>query len=85
MAEGKIVDGGKVHLRPHGRMAGLARLYSKPGLKLNLARIVEDDAQIDGLAKVLTRGIDTITTTDGRLDTRELAAYLLRAMKGGEP
>lgn len=83
MAEPRIVWG-SAHLRPHpnGPLGGLARLYGKtPGLKMNLAQVVEDDKAVDTLAKLLSQGIERVTTKDGRLDMRELSAFVLNAMK----
>jgi hypothetical protein len=48
---------------------------------LRLERILEDTASIEGLATLLTQGIEHVTTKDGRLDTRDLAAFVLAEMR----
>ncbi len=50
------------------------------GTSLNLARVLDETEAVEGLARCLTQGIDKVTTKDGRLDTRELAAFVLREM-----
>ncbi len=42
---------------------------------------LDDFVSVDALARLLTEGIDKVTTKDGRLDTKELAAFVLRHMR----
>lgn len=59
----------------------IGQLY--PGAKgeVEVQRMLDDLVGVDALARLLTEGIDKTLTTDGRLDTKELAAFVLRAMR----
>lgn len=47
----------------------------------NIFDMVEGLEATDTLAVLLTKGIEKVTTTDGRLDTRDLAAFILTELK----
>jgi len=66
--------------RPAFGIRKALRTLHGTGASLSLKQAMEDTASIDGLSVVLTRGIEQCTTKDGRLDTRDLAAYLLKIM-----
>ena len=50
---------------------------------VNVQAMMDDLYGVDVLAKLLTQGIEEVTRVDGRLDTRDLAAFVLRAMNKG--
>ena len=51
---------------------------------VELAAALDDFAGVEGLAMVLTEGIQACTTQDGRLDTKDLAAYLWTVMRANQ-
>jgi len=51
-----------------------------PSPEVPLPVAMAADLAIDGLARLLTSAIETCTTTDGRLDMRDVAGHVLVAM-----
>lgn len=51
---------------------------------IELEKAMDDFAGVEGLALVLTEGIQACTTKDGRLDTKDLAAYLWTVMRANQ-
>lgn len=58
----------------------IGKLYS-PGETREITAMMDDFVAVDALARLLTEGIDKVTTKDGRLDTKDLAAFVLRHMR----
>lgn len=70
----------RAHVRPHSGL--LRRLGVQPGAgPVNITKLLDDVVAVDALAGVLTRGIEAVTTSDGRLDTKDLAAFVLRQIR----
>lgn len=63
-----------------GMRARLTSLGLVPNAQ-TIGRVMEDIVAVDALARILTEAIDASTTKDGRLDTKDVAAFVLRRMK----
>jgi hypothetical protein len=48
---------------------------------IDIQKALDDLVTVDALSLVLTEGINSVTRTDGRLDTKDLAAFVLQRMK----
>jgi hypothetical protein len=71
----------KAHLRAHPNlMRRLGALHGEQKVE-NVARVLDELTAVDSLAVLLTEGINTVTAKDGRLDTKDLAAFVLKRMK----
>jgi hypothetical protein len=70
-------------VRPGGGLSrAMGILHGQNGpAHLPLSRILEDTDAVEGLARVLTQGIESVMTKDGRLDTKDLAAYVLAELQ----
>ena len=57
------------------------------GTSFSVSEALDETVAIDSFSRLLTEGIERVTTKDGRLDTKDLAAYVLREMKNssGKP
>ena len=67
-----------------------ARVRPTPALKRRLGiqfgdkvadrvdKILDNEVAVDALARLLTEGMETVVSKDGRLDTKDLAAFLLK-------
>lgn len=67
--------------RPTRRLkAQLEVLHGKHFVE-RMDRVVEDVITIDALAKVLDQAMEKSVTKDGRMDLRDVAAYVLAEMK----
>jgi hypothetical protein len=58
----------------------IGALYG-PRANVGVDQILADYVGVEALAKLLTEGIDSVTAKDGRLDTKDLAAFVMARMK----
>jgi hypothetical protein len=62
--------------------ARLARTLKQMGVgNASVEDLLDLSVGVEALAGVLTQGIEACLTKDGRLDTKDLAAFVLRRMK----
>jgi hypothetical protein len=60
----------------------LGQLYGPEAAAMgDMNRALDDFIGVDALARLLTEGIESVTTKDGRLDAKDLAAFVMRHMK----
>ena len=67
--------------RPTARMAAL--LGKREVTLADVLSMVEREDAIHRLARILDRGLESGITTDGRLDLREVAAFVLKEVALG--
>lgn len=73
---------GVAHATPAAK--SLARKLGHRETRLiNPIGLLDEIVAVDGLARLLTRGIELHTSADGRLDVRGIAAHVLSAMTKG--
>ena len=58
-----------------------AEIIHGVGSPSRVDQIMEDEVAVNALAGLLTRAIESCQAKDGRLDMRDVAAYVLREMK----
>ena len=76
----KVVQISGYALPGPGMRARLTSLGLAPNAQA-IGAVMEDIVTVDALARVLTEAIDASVTKDGRLDTKDVAAFVLRRMK----
>ncbi len=70
---------GVAHLTPKFRH--MAETLHGPGFVNDIFAMAEDAVAVDALAGLLDRAFSHALSTDGRLDLREAAMFVLKAMK----
>ncbi|HYV99695.1 MAG TPA: hypothetical protein VE967_19705 [Gemmatimonadaceae bacterium] len=79
----KVVDNGVLSgvARPTpGLRQRMRLLYGKSAVE-RLDQIVEDTTAIDALSRLLTEAMEKCQTKDGRVDMKDVAAFVLGEMK----
>ena len=74
----------KGHAKPGGALARQIGVLYGENKVVEVARMMDDYAGVDALARVLTAGIEQVTAKDGRLDTKDLAAFLWKTMQDNQ-
>lgn len=59
----------------------LGQLGVDPREQRNIAAMLDDVVAVDALAQLLDEGMGVVVAKDGRLDTKDLAAFLLRRIR----
>lgn len=58
----------------------MRQLYGE-GSTLSIEAVLDDVTAVEALAQLIEQGFETCVTKDGRLDTKDLAAFLLREIR----
>lgn len=67
--------------RPTKKLRARLEILHGKGFVERMDRIVEDTTAIDALARLLTEAVEKNTTKDGRVDMKDVAAFVLAEMK----
>lgn len=67
--------------RPTSRLRALAFAKHGPGMAANIHSMVQDAEAVAGLAKILDEAMTQCTTSDGRLDLKDVSAYVIKVMR----
>jgi hypothetical protein len=70
--------------RPADAIARHVKMMYGDRKNIELEKAMNDYAGVEGLAAVLTDGINACTSKDGRLDAKDLAAYLWTVMQANQ-
>lgn len=74
----------KGHALPGGALARqIGILYGEKKV-VEVSKMMDDYVGVDALALLITEGINTVTTKDGRLDSKDLAAFIWAKMKANQ-
>lgn len=68
-------------LYPTRRLRALAFAKHGPGMAANIHTMVQDAEAVAGLAKILDMAMTDCVTKDGRLDLKDVAAYVIKHMR----
>jgi hypothetical protein len=70
----------KGHAKPGGALARqIGVLYGEQKV-VEVQKMMDDYVGVDALAALITEGINTVTTKDGRLESLDLAAFIWKRM-----
>lgn len=76
-----LIGGLSGHALPSDALkARLGSLYSEKKVT-DVDKMIDDLVAVDAFARLLTEAMETCQTKDGRLDTKDVAAFVLRRMK----
>jgi len=67
--------------RPTRKLQHQLEIIHGRGFVSRMDRVVEDVGAIDALSRLLTLAIEKNTTKDGRVDMKDVAAFVLAEMK----
>jgi hypothetical protein len=67
--------------RPTRKLRARLEMIHGRGFVERMDRVMEDEAAIDAFSRLLTEAVEKNTSKDGRVDMKDVAAFVLAEMK----